>query len=114
MQPRSPSLYRALCEDSQKTWRQRNPDYMKQYRTRKHEAKSGRSLRRSATRELEQFLSHVRNSLVKNTSAFQVKYWPPGFWLICPRKAASEKNSPSPAQMIVIQGIALGEQRQKM
>ena len=100
-------LYRALCEDSQKTWKERNPDYMKQYRAGQRDARLGRPTLCPAVRELEQLLSHVKNNLVKNTSAFRVKRCSPGIWLVSPRTPATDKNILGPMQVIMIQGITL-------
>ena len=102
-------LYRALCEDSQKTWKERNPDYMKQHRASQRDAVFGRPILRPAVRELERLLSHVKNNLVKNTSAFRVKRCAPGIWLVGPRRPAADKNTLGPTQVIVIQGIMPGE-----
>lgn len=103
-------LYRALCEDSQKTWKQRNPNYMKQYRASQRQAKLGRSGLRPAARELERLLSHVKNTLVKNTSAFQVKRCAPALWHVGPKEVVADENTLLPTQVIVIQGITVGEQ----
>lgn len=102
-------LYRALCEDSQKTWKERNPDYMKQYRASHREAGFSRPILRPAVRELEELLSELKNNLVKNTSTFRVKRCSPGIWLVSPRRPATDKNTLGPTQVIVIQGIMLGE-----
>ena len=98
-------LYRELCEDCQKTWKQRNPDYMKQYRAIQREAKLGQPALRPAVRELERLLSHVKNTLVKNAAAVHVKRCAPGFWLVSPKGLATDKNTPTPMQVIMIQGI---------
>ena len=102
-------LYRALCADSQKTWKERNPEYMKQYRAIQRDARSGRPILRPAIRELEQLLSHVKNSLVKNTSEFRVKRCAPGIWLVTLRRPAADKNIPLTTQVVMIQGITPGE-----
>jgi hypothetical protein len=101
-------LYRALCEDSQKTWKERNPDYMKQYRASQREAELGRSALPPAIRELERLLSHVKSNLVNNTSAFRVKRCGPGLWLISPRRPPNDKNTVIPIQVVMIQGIMPG------
>ena len=102
-------LYRALCEDSQKTWKERNPDYMKQHRASQRDAVFGRPVLRPAVRELEQLLSHVKNNLVKNTSAFRVKRCAPGIWLVTLRRPAADKNIPLTTQVVMIQGITPGD-----
>ena len=101
-------LYRALCKDSQKTWKQRNPDYMKQYRASRREPRIGAPALRPAVRELERLLSHVKNSLVKNTSAFRVKRCAPGIWFVAPRTPMADKNNFGPIQVIIVQGIMPG------
>jgi hypothetical protein len=103
-------LYRALCQDSQEMWKQRNPEYMKQYRASQRETKPGRPAVRPAVRELERLLSLAKNTLVKNTSAFQVRRYASGVWLVTPKNMAADKNTFAPAHVIVIQGITLDEQ----
>jgi hypothetical protein len=56
-------LYRALCRDSQDTWKQRNPEYMKQYRAGQRKAKPDRSAARPLITELARLLSLVKNNL---------------------------------------------------
>ena len=102
-------LYRALCEDSQKTWKERNPDYMKQHRASQRDAVFGRPILRPAVRELEQLLSYVKNNLAKNTSAFRVKRCAPGIWLVTLRRPAADKNIPLTTQVVMIRGITPGE-----
>lgn len=101
-------LYRALCEDSQKTWKQRNPGYMKQYRASHREARIGGASLRPAVCELERLLSHVKNNLVKNTSAFRIKRCAPGIWFVAPRTPAGDKNTLGSIQVIILQGIMPG------
>lgn len=102
-------LYRALCEDSQKTWKERNPDYMRQYRASQRDTRLGRPAPGRAVRELERLLSHIKNNLVKNTSAFRVKRCGPGCWMVSPVGPGHDKNTSCPTQVIMIQGIMPGE-----
>jgi hypothetical protein len=100
-------LYRLLCEDAQKMWKEQNPDYMNQYRARRRKAKADRPGSRRAVGELERLLSLVKNNLAKNPSAFRVTHCAPDVWLVAPKKAAAEKNNFAPSQVIVIKGVTL-------
>jgi hypothetical protein len=102
-------LYRALCQDSQETWKQRNPEYMKQYRASQREAKPDRPAIRPRIAELERLLTSVKNNLIKNTSALRVTRCAPGSWLITPKRMVDDKNTFAPTYVIVIQGITLDE-----
>jgi hypothetical protein len=102
-------LYRALCQDSQKTWKERNPDYMKQYRASQRKAKSGRPVVRPRMAELKRLLTSLKNNIVKNTSALHVTHSAPGIWLIAPKRMAEDKNTFGPTHVIVIQGLTLTE-----
>jgi hypothetical protein len=102
-------LYHALCEDSQKTWKQRNPDYMKQYRASHRKVKPGRPAVRPRIAEIKRLLTSLRNNLVKNTSALLVTRSAPGIWVIAPKKMAGDKNTLAPTHVIVIQGLKLSE-----
>jgi hypothetical protein len=99
-------LYRALCEDSQETWKQQNPDYMKQYRASRRKAKPGRPSVRPVICELERLLSLVKNNLVKNTSALRVTRCAPNIWVLAPNGKADDKNTSAPTHVIVIHGLA--------
>lgn len=106
-------LYRALCRDSQDTWKERNPEYMKQYRASQRVAKPDRSAVRPAVRELERLLSILKNNLAKNTSALQVRRCASGVWLVAPRNITTDKNTLTPTNVIVIQGITLDDQERR-
>jgi hypothetical protein len=104
-------LYRALCKDSQETWKQRNPDYMKQYRARQrdarpHHARGRRSLPDS-TADLKRLLSLVKNTLVENNPAVRIKRCDSGVWLITAKTDAVEKNTLAPTHVVIIQGLTL-------
>ena len=104
-------LYRALCKDSQETWKQRNPDYMKRYRADHRAAlpdhiSGSRSLPPSVA-DLERLLSLVKNTLVENNSAVRIKRCDSGVWLIAAKDAAAGKNIPAPTHVVIIQGFAL-------
>lgn len=94
-------------------WKERNPDYMKEYRASHRDARSGRPMLRPAARELERLLSHIKNNLVKNTSGFRVKRCAPGIWLVGPRRPAADKNTLGSIQVIMIQGIMPAEEEDK-
>ena len=106
-------LYSALCQDSQKIWKQTKP--------RLHEALPGRPARgkarsprgspsgsrtgTAATARKEQpckeRLGDSRNTLCS------------GSWLIAPKKTAADKNTFAPTHVIVIQGVTVDESGQR-
>jgi len=102
-------LYRALCEDSKQTWKQRNPDYMKQYRARRRKVKPDKATVRPSIAELKKLLTSVKNNVEKNTSAIRVTRCTGGVWLIAPKKLSDEKNNFAPTYLIVVRGIPLDE-----
>lgn len=102
-------LYRVLCQDSQETWKKRNPEYMKKYRAGQRKAKRGRPAVHQQIAELKRLLASIKNSLVKNTPALRVTRCAPGIWLVTPKKAAGDKNTFAPTNVVVIQGLTLGK-----
>jgi len=58
-------LYRALCRDSQETWSEQNPEYMKRYRAGQREAKPDRPAVQPLISELKRLLTSVKNNLVE-------------------------------------------------
>ena len=103
-------LYKLLCEDAQKMWREQNPDYMDQYRASRRKDKTGRPSSSRAVRELNRLLSLVKNNLVKNASEFRVTRCGSDVWLVTPKKAVADKNNLTPNQVIVFQGVTLDGQ----
>jgi hypothetical protein len=111
-------LYRALCKDSQETWKQRNPDYMKQYRAEHRNAPPDHRGRRSlpeSVADFERLLSLVKNTLVENNPPVRIKRCDAGVWLVDATRSAVGKNILAPTYVVIIQGLASqsGERRAK-
>jgi len=83
--------YRDSCRDSQRLWRERNPDYMRAYR------KSRADPRRPV---LDQLLE-----LVKNNPALDLRRCPADAWIAVPRDTPV-KNTLASAQVIVFEVVA--------
>jgi hypothetical protein len=99
-------LYRALCQDSQQTWLEQNPEYMKRYRADQRKAKPDRTTVDPLVIELKRLLTCVKNNLVKNTSAIRVTRCAPNIWVLAPKGKADDKNNSAPTHVIVIHGLA--------
>ena len=99
-------LYRALCQDSQATWLEQNPEYMKQYRSGQREAKPDRTAVDPLVIELKRLLTCVKNNLVKNTSALRVTCCAPNIWVLAPKGKVDDKNTSAPTHVVVIHGLA--------
>jgi len=100
-------LYRALCQDSQETWLEQHPEYMKRYRARQREAKADRTAVDPLVIELKRLLTGVKNNLVKNTSAILVTRCAPNIWVLAPKRQADDKNTSATTHVVVIRGLAL-------
>lgn len=88
---RDDAEYRESCRDSQRLWRESNPDYMRTYR------KSRSALRDSRLDELL--------SCVKNNPALEIKRCPAEAWIVVP-KGTRAKNIVASAQVIVFEVAA--------
>ena len=99
-------LYRALCRDSQETWSEQNPEYMKRYRAGQREAKPDRPAVQPLITELKRLLTSVKNNLVENTPALRVTRCAPNIWVLAPKRKADDKNTAAPTHVIVIHGLA--------
>lgn len=80
--------YRESCRDSQRLWRERNPDYMRTYRQ-----------SRAALRDyrLDDLLR-----CVKNNPALEIRRCPAAAWIVIP-KGTRAKNIVASAQTIVFE-----------
>ena len=92
--------YREQCRDSQRKWREKNPQYMKKYLAR----------RRSRTRldqENSRLIGELRRiqDLVKNNAAFDLRSVDASIWLVCAGHARNEKNTFARAKLIVVEGV---------
>src|SRR5438552_2871139 len=83
--------YRDSCRDSQRIWRERNPDYMRAYR---------KSRRDQGKYQLDQLLEHVKNNL-----ALDLRRCPAEAWIVVP-KGTRAKNTFASAQVIVFDVVA--------
>jgi hypothetical protein len=80
--------YRESCRDSQRLWRERNPDYMRTYRQARAELRDSR---------LEELLR-----CVKNNPALEIRRCPAAAWIVVP-KGTRAKNIVASAQTIVFE-----------
>jgi len=97
--------YRALCTDSQTYWKEKNPNYAKQYRAKsKSRAGSAGAARASPLDDLLRFLRRAKNNSAKNNLAVTVSRSIIDVLWIATADAPREKNSIANAQVIVIQG----------
>jgi hypothetical protein len=83
--------YRDSCRDSQRIWREHNPDYMRAYRKSRPDPRPCR---------LEQLLE-----LVKNNPALDLRRCPAEAWVAVPKDTPA-KNTFASAQIIVFEVVA--------
>ena len=92
--------YRAVCRDSSRKWRNRNPDYWKQYRA-KHPDAVARNREKQKARDTRQ---HLRD-LANNTSALDLKHSAAAVWLLNGQGADLANNNSVSAQVWVIEAL---------
>ena len=92
-------IYREQCRDSQRKWRERNPDYMKRYLSNRQKQRLLAGGTFPLSSELERLLS-----LVKNNLAFDLKPSTAAIWFIHPTAAGQEKNIFANAKILALQG----------
>lgn len=85
--------YREQCQDSQKKWRTKNPDYLKGYRSERKRA--------SLLKELQRL-----TDMVKNNVALDLRSSNANIWIVGPTHLLSEKNALASAEVIVLEAIA--------
>lgn len=90
--------YREQCRDSQKKWREKNPDYMKQYRA---ACRLGGRCRFGKSHLLA--VLHQLADSVKNNSVVDLRRTDASIWLISDA-VIHEKNNLASAQVIILQG----------
>ncbi len=83
--------YRDSCRESQRIWRERNPDYMREYR---------KSRPDPGAQQLQQLLEHVKNS-----PAVELRRCSAEAWIVVP-KGTRAKNTLASAQVIVFDVVA--------
>jgi hypothetical protein len=91
-------IYREQCRDSQRKWRERNPDYMKRYLSNRQEQKLLAGETSPLATELERLLS-----LVKNNLAFDLKPSTAAMWFVHPH-TDHKKNIFANAKLLALQG----------
>lgn len=91
-------IYREQCRDSQRKWREQNPDYMKKYLLRRRQ-----KLSQPETSALATEFQHLL-TLIKNNLAFDLKPSTAAIWLVYPPAAGRKKNIFANAKVLAVQG----------
>jgi hypothetical protein len=91
-------IYREQCRDSQRKWREQNPDYMKKYLLRRRQ-----KLSQPETSALATDFQHLL-TLIKNNLAFDLKPSTAAIWLVYPHAAGRKKNIFANAKVLAVQG----------
>jgi hypothetical protein len=84
--------YREQCRDSQRSWREEHPDYMRTYRS-----------RQAKVRAEEPGVHEVLAGLLRNKKAIELTQYPARVWLIS--SEALVKNTLALAHVIVVEGL---------
>ena len=92
-------IYREQCRDSQRKWREHNPDYMKKYLLRRRQEKLSQPETAALAAEFQHLLT-----LIKNNLAFDLKPSTAAIWLVYPPAAGHEKNIFANAKVLAVQG----------
>ncbi len=92
-------VYREQCRDSQRKWREQNPDYMKRYLSNRQKQRLPDGETSPMASELERLLG-----LVKNNLAFDLRPSTAAIWFIHPPAAGHEKNILANAKILALQG----------
>ena len=96
-------LYRQVCRDSQRKWRDLHPDYPRQYRqTHPESVRSNRQGQRR--RDRQRRLQH----LVKNNLALDLKHSAAEVWLLGPEAEHLAKNNLAFSQVLIYQTVPFG------
>ena len=91
--------YRDLCENSRTYWKEKNPDYPKQYRAKSKNANAAADKNESALAEVFRLLGHAKNtSALTVTRCFIEVLWVAG------ADASVATNNLAKAKVIVFQG----------
>jgi hypothetical protein len=90
--------YRQSCIDSQKKWRENNPDYQSRYRC-GHEAYCDQNRQKQRIRNQKRKLSLI----VKNNLAIDVKRLPAEVWITGPGLEWIVKNNLAISQVLIFQ-----------
>ena len=93
--------YREVCRDSPRKWRDRHPDYWKQYRA-AHPNAADRNRQQQKLRDRRQHLRKLAN----NTSARDLKHSAAEVWLVGAGAEFLANNNSAPGQVWVIEALA--------
>jgi hypothetical protein len=95
--------YRQVCRDSQQKWRNRHPDYPRQYRqTHPKAVEQNRQDQRRRDRR-----RHLQN-LVKNNLAFDLKHSAAEVWLLGLQAGNLAKNNLAFSQVLILPAVPFG------
>jgi hypothetical protein len=99
-------LYREQCLDSQRNWREENPNYLKRYRSRRQQKSRSLRFHSRVVEELNRLLD-----LANDNRVFDLKSLDATILFVCPKDTAREKNTfafekntLAHAQLIVLEG----------
>lgn len=93
--------YAESCRESTRKWRQRHPDYWKQYRE-SHPDSAERNRERQQARDCKRRLRKLAN----NTSASELKPCAATVWLLGPGLRQLANNNSVPANLWILQALA--------
>jgi hypothetical protein len=96
--------YRDLCANSRAYWKEKNPDYTKQYRTKPKSVDTAANPSESALEEVLRLLGHVKNTSAKNTSALTVTRCFVDVLWVAAADASVATNNLAKAKVIVFHG----------
>ena len=96
--------YRQQCADSQKNWRENNPEYQHRYR-REHEAYTERNRQKQRGRNQKRKLALI----VKNNLAIDVKRLQAEVWMTGPGLDVIVKNNLAISQVLIFQTVGESE-----
>ena len=92
--------YREQVRDSQRHWRENNPEYSKTYRASRRGTSPTSDFRRRLTKVLSRLLSDAKNNV-----AIDVRHSIADVWLIFNQHDATEKNIFASSQAILLEGV---------
>jgi len=95
-------LYRQVCRDSQRKWRDLHPDYPRRYRQ-THPDSVQRNREGQRRRDRQRRLQH----LVKNNLALDLKHSAAEVWLLGPEVEPLVKNNLAFSQALIYQAVPL-------
>ena len=92
--------YHQVCRDSQQKWRDRHPDYPRQYRQ-SHLTSVERNRQVQRRRDRQRRLQN----LVKNNLAFDLKHSAAEVWLLGPQAENLAKNNLAFSQVLILPAV---------